>query len=65
MSWVKVEMSWVKVDGAGWRWVHDLVISVKSLIEQLTYIFQNILLGNLFFVNGEDKKVNLTFRVNF
>ena len=45
-------MSWVKVDGAGWRWVHDLVISVKSLIEQLTYIFQNILLGNLFFVNG-------------
>ena len=35
-SWVEVEMSWVKVggagwrwmevDGAGWRWVHGLVI---------------------------------------
>ena len=20
-SWVEVEMSWVEVDGAGWRWV--------------------------------------------
>ena len=20
-SWVEVEMSWVKVDGAGWSWV--------------------------------------------
>ena len=20
-SWVKAEMSWVEVDGAGWRWV--------------------------------------------
>ena len=26
MSWVEVEMSWVEVDGAGWSWVHDLVI---------------------------------------
>ena len=26
MSWVEVEMSWVEVDGAGWRWVHGLVI---------------------------------------
>ena len=36
MSWVEVEMNWVKVDGAGWswvemdgagwRWVHGLVI---------------------------------------
>ena len=25
-SWVEVEMSWVEVDGAGWRWVHGLVI---------------------------------------
>ena len=25
-SWVKTEMSWVEVDGAGWRWVHGLVI---------------------------------------
>ena len=25
-SWVEAEMSWVEVDGAGWRWVHGLVI---------------------------------------
>ena len=27
-SWVENEMSWVEVDGAGWRWVHGLVIRV-------------------------------------
>ena len=27
-SWVEAEMSWVEVDGAGWRWVHGLVIPV-------------------------------------
>ena len=26
-SWVEVKMSWVEVDGTGWRWVHGLVIS--------------------------------------
>ena len=34
-SWVEAEMSWVEVDGAGWRWVHGLVIpfiKVRSLI---------------------------------
>ena len=25
-SWVEVEMSWVEVDGAGWRMVHGLII---------------------------------------
>ena len=25
-SWMEAEMSWVEVDGAGWRWVHGLVI---------------------------------------
>ena len=25
-SWEVVEMNWVEVDGAGWRWVHGLVI---------------------------------------
>ena len=25
-SWVEAEMSWVEMDGAGWRWVHSLVI---------------------------------------
>ena len=28
MSWVEVKMSWVEVDGAGWRWLHGLVIPV-------------------------------------
>ena len=29
-SWVKVEMSWVEVDGAEWRWiwVHGLAIPI-------------------------------------
>ena len=26
MNWVEVEMSWVEVDGAGWGWVHGLVM---------------------------------------
>ena len=26
--WVETEMSWVEVDGAGWSWVHGLVIPV-------------------------------------
>ena len=30
MSWVEVEMSWVEVDGAGWRWVHGLVIPLSN-----------------------------------
>ena len=34
MSWVEVEMSWVEVDGAGWRWVHDLVIPTFQTIGQ-------------------------------
>ena len=28
-SWVEVEMSWVQVDGAGWSWVHGLVIPIS------------------------------------
>ena len=28
MSLVEVEMSWMEVDGAGWRWMHGLVIPV-------------------------------------
>ena len=27
---MEVEMSWVEVDGAGWRWVHGLVIPVSD-----------------------------------
>ena len=30
-SWVEAEMSWVEVDGAGWRWVHGLVIPYIKL----------------------------------
>ena len=39
-SWVEVEMSWVEMDGAGWRWVevdgaewrwvHGLVIPIQK-----------------------------------
>ena len=28
MSWVEVEMSWVEVEGAGWSWMHGLVIPI-------------------------------------
>ena len=27
--WVEVEMSWVEVDGAGWIWLHGLVIPLS------------------------------------
>ena len=30
-SWVETEMSWVEVDGAGLRWVHELVIPIFLL----------------------------------
>ena len=29
---MEVEMSWVEVDGAGWRWVHGLVIPIVNYI---------------------------------
>ena len=32
MNWVDVEMSWVEVDGAGWRWVHGLVIPIEEIL---------------------------------
>ena len=31
-SWVEAEMSWVEMDGAGWSWVHGLVMPIKFLI---------------------------------
>ena len=41
-SWVEAEMSWVEVDGAGWRWVHDLVIlnshKLNILLELKLYL---------------------------
>ena len=37
-SWVDAEMSWVEVDGAGWKWVHGLVIADSKVISD----FQNI-----------------------
>ena len=30
--WVVVEMGWVELDGAAWRWVHGLVIPLKKFI---------------------------------
>ena len=34
-SWVETEMSWVGVDGAGWRWVNGLLIpSFNMLIKK-------------------------------
>ena len=29
MSWVEIKMRWVEADGAGWRWVHGLVIPLS------------------------------------
>ena len=29
-SWVETEMSWVEVNGVGWRWVHSLVIRTSK-----------------------------------
>ena len=31
-SWMEAEMSWVEVDGDGWRWVHGLVINALKNI---------------------------------
>ena len=31
-SWVEAEMSWVEVDAAGWRWVHDIVMPVSVVL---------------------------------
>ena len=37
-SWVEVEMSWVEVDGGGWRWVHSLVIPFDDIIKNLSLV---------------------------
>ena len=31
-------MSWVEVNGAGWRWVHDLVIPTLRWIHEPTHM---------------------------
>ena len=41
-SWVEAEMSWVEVDGAGWRWVHGLVIPINQLFLKCFCEFINI-----------------------
>ena len=33
-SWVEAEMSWMEVGGAGWRWVHGLVIPIKESLRK-------------------------------
>ena len=35
-GWVEAEMSWVEVDGAGWRWVHGLVIISSKIIRLIS-----------------------------
>ena len=39
MSWVEVKMSRVEVDGAGWRWLHGLVIPVFRTMPK-TYMME-------------------------
>ena len=34
-SLVEAEISWVEVDGAGWRWVHGLVIPILKIMLRL------------------------------
>ena len=40
-SWVEAEMSWVEVDGAGWRWVHGLVIPIQQSNHLVCFISFN------------------------
>ena len=40
MSWVEFEMHWVEVDGAGWRWVHSLVIPDLESGSLRYYVYQ-------------------------
>ena len=42
MSWMEVEMSWVEVDGAGWRWVHGLVIPSTIYLTLISCICEHI-----------------------
>ena len=37
-SWVEVEMSWVEVDGAGWRYVYSLVILFDDIFKNLSLV---------------------------
>ena len=42
-SWVEVEMSWVEVDGAGWSWVHGLVIPFENTYISLSEVLFPVL----------------------
>ena len=37
-SWVEVEISWVEVDGAGWRGLHSLVIPFDDIFKNLSLV---------------------------
>ena len=38
---MEVKMSWVEVNGAGWRWVHGLLIpDIKPIYLNKRYLFQ-------------------------
>ena len=42
-SSVEVEMSWVEVDGAGWSWVHGLVIPLLCCSVPRSILFHSSL----------------------
>ena len=37
-NWVEVEMSWVEVNGAGWRWVHSLVMPFDDIYKNMSLV---------------------------
>ena len=45
-TWVEAEISWMKVDGAGWRWVHGLVIPFPKILRLLVFIQSSLFANN-------------------
>ena len=45
-TWVEAEISWMKVDGAGWRWVHGLVIPFPKILRPLVFIQSSLFANN-------------------
>ena len=39
-------MSWMEVDGAGWSWVHCLVIPVPKILRHLVFIQSSLFANN-------------------
>ena len=45
-TWVEAEISWMKVDGAGWRWVHGLVRPFPKILRLLVFIQSSLFANN-------------------